>query len=1774
MLILQDILSQEIVQRLGWTLLHFIWQAAAVALILAVLLKVLRKSTANLRYIIACLALALIVLMPVITIKLVPVSQPLTAAHIAPTNEPTMLPIEEMPAPETIVIAQPYQPESVNVLPAIPFKQRMANTLEPALPYIVSGWLIGVFGLSIWHLGGWTQLQRLKRRMVRKIDSTLLNKLKVLIQKLNVKQTVQLMESALVQIPTVVGWLKPVILLPTSAITGLSTEQLEAIIAHELAHIKRFDYLLNILQTVVEILGFYHPAVWWVSHKIRAERENCCDDMAVSISGDRLSYAGALASMEEIRAAGGKLAVAATGGNLFRRICRLLGKDSTENTGLSWVPAATAILLIIALAIPTSLALNNKSKTPKTTLRTDNDKFSPITYTGRIVDSKGNAVASATVEAYETYFDKAGNLKLQLIGKSMTKDDGKFSFKTTPTVKKSRSDGGLVIAQKEGLAIGWANWPLYDGNQKAKIILQEPTKLSGKIVDDNGKPVPSAEVRAVLFEDKTIRDGNVSWLPGIRPSDCLSAHTDRNGRFEFDNIPHNVTSDFLVTAPGFGTFYSRKPNRIDKGYEWAEFKAGQTDIRITISPEAGIEGKLVNEKTGKGVAGITLRVIPNFTSVFFERYLCTTKEDGTFSIGGLRSGKYVILRAGSRNLKVGVEVESGKTKRNVILKYPYDIRNSEPQTNKTITPNLNEQKSDRQIEDERVLSADKLKKLGLAVVMYANDHDNKLPDTLEPLKPYIANEQDYLWLHDNVEYVLKEIKYQQKRPNIPVAYDKTLKEQQSGTNVLFLDGHEEFLPSQRLNELGIKRAEILIDAMFLSVSEDFLKNINLDVETWDMAQSNLTPEKLKSLGVSKTGSLILNNLDVNLVLSAVKIQKDSKILAHPKVLTREGTTAEIITTEHIPILTGYTEPNNPSEKPKPKFDQVDTGFSMSLMPKLTPDKNIDIQFELEIAQISGFEEKMYKGKYPYKLPMLQRIVQSTRYIAKDGQTLLFGGNEIADRQDGQTEQKDLLILIKASTIDSSKQDKPAKTENLVVTAPPTTTTTVATQPVMVKSKTQKPTDNEQKKTKADQTVTEIFEIRHSDPVEIVEVLKKLINGRPDTASVIKPDTASFIESNNGPILLVPEPKRKWIIAKASPENINQIGQWIKKLDTNKSTIGLDPMDKAVHEQLEMIVDLSVLAPQMSFAEVIEILENSVEPPLQIQPIWKDLLDNAEVEQATPAGMDPLPNIKLRKAMEILLTSVSSTGMPKLTYIVDEGVILIGTKDVLPPKMPHRVYDISDPNELRKTTEHKQQPSQLQPKIAKLPDESKKRMTPLEQVQKQLDELIKQQQAPKVTEPNLPMDPNVLLISNTFIDCPLIDALKYIAAATNVTIIPDENIKGIVSCTLKDVTIEKALDIVLAGTPYIWKKTPHYYLVASGVEQSKMVHRVYDISDLVFESANYRMLGNRSMKMGGMGGMINDQDGYMRAQNFVRLIQETIEPDSWHDLSDTGEGTIMAYPMQSSRKLAVMQTNKVHQEIEKLLNAKRESLENQVSISIGTVFLSVSDDFLKDVGLDTNPEKFSDAWREHLAATYPASPNGQTYGLILDDLQVRFLLRAVQAHHDSKAIVAPRVHTRAGTTAEMRYTTEEYNYISSYNESQEPSVKPQPEHKKVDIGTRIWLTPKLDANNRNLNVDLKLEITQLEGIIEGKYKEKYPYYKPIIDVISANMPCTIPDGKTMLIGGLKINEHVPQKTRTSGLKDLPLIGAAFSSKDKTNNQKMLLILVKPIINPNQKAAKAR
>ncbi len=371
---LETLLSQQMIERLGWTLIHFIWQAATVALLLAVVLRGLRRSSSNVRYVVACLAMALIVALPLVTMSLVEVSRPV--AEAGPILNPPLV----MRTTPVEVVELPLEPFDAPVaemherVTRMPWMQRIATALEPALPWLVLGWLLGVFGLSAWHLGGWAQLQRMKRRLVSEVAAPLHARAAALAGRLGIRRAIGLWASPLIDVPAVVGWIKPVILLPVGAVTGLSVEQLEAILAHELAHVRRCDYLVNLAQTVVEILGFYHPAVWWVSHRIRDERENCCDDLAVQVCGDSRRYARALTSLEELRHVARAsrprvqkegprarcprhTAVAASGGSLVGRIARLLGRPPIDNRRFAWLPGLIALLVVAAILIPTALLI-------------------------------------------------------------------------------------------------------------------------------------------------------------------------------------------------------------------------------------------------------------------------------------------------------------------------------------------------------------------------------------------------------------------------------------------------------------------------------------------------------------------------------------------------------------------------------------------------------------------------------------------------------------------------------------------------------------------------------------------------------------------------------------------------------------------------------------------------------------------------------------------------------------------------------------------------------------------------------------------------------------------------------------------------------------------------------------------------------------------------------------------------------------------------------------------------------------------------------------------------------------------------------------------------------------------------------------------------------------------------------------------------------------------------------------------------------------------------
>lgn len=177
--------------------------------------------------------------------------------------------------------------------------------------------------------------------------------------RLGLRRAVHIVDSLLMDTPTVVGWLRPVILLPIAALANLTPAQVEAILAHELAHIRRHDYLVNLLQTLAETLLFYHPAVWWVSGRIRSEREHCCDTVAVEACGDALGYAAALAELESSRTGRpfptgqAALALAATGGSLLERVRRVLRVpvDDVRPARTEAMPAMMTAALVLLFVV-------------------------------------------------------------------------------------------------------------------------------------------------------------------------------------------------------------------------------------------------------------------------------------------------------------------------------------------------------------------------------------------------------------------------------------------------------------------------------------------------------------------------------------------------------------------------------------------------------------------------------------------------------------------------------------------------------------------------------------------------------------------------------------------------------------------------------------------------------------------------------------------------------------------------------------------------------------------------------------------------------------------------------------------------------------------------------------------------------------------------------------------------------------------------------------------------------------------------------------------------------------------------------------------------------------------------------------------------------------------------------------------------------------------------------------------------------------------------------
>jgi len=381
---IEALAANPVAHRAGWALVHFVWQGVAAGGILWLVLRILRNASANARYVAACAGLLAMTLLPIGTFVLVPGDQAQqTAAAVAPQpaapepvvyiaqQAPPVQPARPMPRPERAMLHDADKQGSlvvpasagkgVDLVPAPPKGAAAWRArIDHCLPWFLAIWAAGVLVLSVRLAGGWLKVQRMKTLASRIEAAWAADRVAVLSEKLGLSRAVRVLESTLVRMPLAVGWIKPVILLPAASLVDLTPEQLEAIVAHELAHVRRFDYLVNLIQTAVETLLFYHPCVWWASRRIRIERENCCDDAAVAACGDKVSYVAALARLMEAGIANALPAPAAGGSGVVDRVKRLLhGCPSHDRRATGWLalPIIVAFAAVmVALAVPKAQA--------------------------------------------------------------------------------------------------------------------------------------------------------------------------------------------------------------------------------------------------------------------------------------------------------------------------------------------------------------------------------------------------------------------------------------------------------------------------------------------------------------------------------------------------------------------------------------------------------------------------------------------------------------------------------------------------------------------------------------------------------------------------------------------------------------------------------------------------------------------------------------------------------------------------------------------------------------------------------------------------------------------------------------------------------------------------------------------------------------------------------------------------------------------------------------------------------------------------------------------------------------------------------------------------------------------------------------------------------------------------------------------------------------------------------------------------------------------------
>lgn len=490
-----NFLDSKIVENVGWTLLHSLWQIALAALVLFVLLKLTRGFSANFRYWIAVSALAFSIALPALTFYQLnkTSSAKFSSTEISKTRA-SQFSEKSFYTPENFVVKNDISNEnksenSTSFFASIQnLKSDFSNNLSGVLPFLVGFWLLGILIFGVRLIGGFRQLHIFKTREISPPDKKWQSKFAALCERLEIKQEVKFLKSGLIETPVAIGFFKPVILIPTSVFLQIPVQELETIIAHELVHVRRADALVNFAQGFIEVLFFYHPCVWWMSSVIRNEREFAADEMVVRVlQNSKIVYANALANLEELRLRTNQkltpLATAANGGNLMQRISKILQKN-TERNGVASLWSAVAASALISAFLLTVFSFNN----------------SPVVNAGNSMTSKKLAVGFVSIptnraSSADKSFDETPRLlieklnahKIPAIGfvhGSMISDGDKVSNERADVVRLWR-DAGLEVGIGNYRHVWFYDTPF----EKYSEGVEKNAEITNKILQEKNQQV-------------------------------------------------------------------------------------------------------------------------------------------------------------------------------------------------------------------------------------------------------------------------------------------------------------------------------------------------------------------------------------------------------------------------------------------------------------------------------------------------------------------------------------------------------------------------------------------------------------------------------------------------------------------------------------------------------------------------------------------------------------------------------------------------------------------------------------------------------------------------------------------------------------------------------------------------------------------------------------------------------------------------------------------------------------------------------------------------------------------------------------------------------------------------------------------------------------------------------------------------------------------------------------------------------------------------------------